>query len=95
MIHKEINKIKNQILESLTLVNKGILFSNQKNVGDTKLGFTRSVVANSTKAKFQLKLTKRELFESLKVDASRKIYNYKKKKKNDLSWLQVAVPYVK
>ena len=81
-------------MESLTLVNKGILFKIRKR-RDTNLGFTRNVVANSTKAKFQLKLTKRELFESLKVDASRKIYNYKKKKKNDLSWLQVAVPYVK
>ena len=39
MIHEEINKI-----------NKGILFSNQKNARDTKLGFTRNVVANSTKA---------------------------------------------
>ena len=79
MIHDEINKIKIRFWRALRQSIKASSFE-LNNVGDTNLGFIRNVVANSTKTKFQLKLTKRELFESLKVDASRKIYNYKQKK---------------
>ena len=81
MIHDEINKIKIRFWRALHQSIKAS-FLKLENAGDTNLGFTRNVVANSTKAKFQLKLTKRELFESLKVDASRKIYNYKQTKKD-------------